>query len=182
MNKYQNGKIYKIVDVGYNKCYIGSTCESLSQRMARHRYSYERHSAGKYGKIQVFDLFDEFGIENCKIELVEHCACNSREELLKCEGSHIRNSECVNKKHLGRTKKEYREEEHEYIQFQQAIYKELHPDKIKEQQHKKYLKLKDKLFEPKLCGCGKQYTPHHFKRHEKSQKHQNYLKGLKEEK
>ena len=23
-NKYKNGKIYKIVDVGYSKCYIGS--------------------------------------------------------------------------------------------------------------------------------------------------------------
>ena len=36
-NRYQNGKIYKITDVGYNNCYIGSTTESLSQRMARHR-------------------------------------------------------------------------------------------------------------------------------------------------
>ena len=30
-NKYQNSKIYKIVDVGYNKCYIGSTVEELSK-------------------------------------------------------------------------------------------------------------------------------------------------------
>ena len=29
-SKYQNGKIYKITDIGYSKCYIGSTCESLS--------------------------------------------------------------------------------------------------------------------------------------------------------
>ena len=36
MNRYEHGKIYKIVDNGYNKCYVGSTCESLSQRMARH--------------------------------------------------------------------------------------------------------------------------------------------------
>ena len=41
MNKYHNGKIYKVVDVGYNKCYIGSTTESLSQRMARHRSAYK---------------------------------------------------------------------------------------------------------------------------------------------
>ena len=137
MNKYQNGKVYLITDLNYTKIYYGSTCESLSQRMARHRYSYERHLRGKYGKIQVFDLFDEFGIENCKIELAEHCACNSKEELLKCEGSYIRNNECVNKKQVSRTPKEYREEKHEYIQFQRNIYKELHPDKIKEQQHKK---------------------------------------------
>ena len=36
MSKYQNGKIFKIVDVGYSRCYIGSPCEELSQRMARH--------------------------------------------------------------------------------------------------------------------------------------------------
>ena len=114
MNKYQNGKVYLITDLNYTKIYYGSTCESLSQRMARHRYSYERHLRGKYGKIQVFDLLDEFGIENCKIELAEHCACNSKEELLKCEGSYIRNNECVNKKQVSRTPKEYREEKHEY--------------------------------------------------------------------
>ena len=37
INKYQNGKIYKITDIAYNKCYIGSTTEGLSLRMARHR-------------------------------------------------------------------------------------------------------------------------------------------------
>ena len=41
-NKYQNGKIYKITDVGYNKCYIGSTTEGLSTRMARHRASFKQ--------------------------------------------------------------------------------------------------------------------------------------------
>ena len=37
MNRYEKGKNYQIVDVGFNKCYIGSTCESLSKRMERHR-------------------------------------------------------------------------------------------------------------------------------------------------
>ena len=45
-NKYQNAKIYKIVDIGYNKCYIGSTCEELSQRMARHRIRSKRFLNG----------------------------------------------------------------------------------------------------------------------------------------
>ena len=69
MNKYQNGKIYKIVDVGYNKCYIGSTCESLSQRMARYRVCYKSFMKGVSGRTRSFDLFQEFGIDNCKIEL-----------------------------------------------------------------------------------------------------------------
>ena len=44
MNKYHNGKIYKIVDNAYTKQYIGSTTESLSQRMTRHRSGYRCHS------------------------------------------------------------------------------------------------------------------------------------------
>ena len=44
MNRYENGKIYKITDVGYNKCYIGSTCENLSKRMERHRKQYKEYT------------------------------------------------------------------------------------------------------------------------------------------
>jgi hypothetical protein len=54
----------------------------------------------------VFHLFDEFGVENCKIELVERCPCNSQEELRKREGEHIKDNECVNKVVAGRTNKE----------------------------------------------------------------------------
>ena len=34
---YQNGKIYKIVDNGYNLCYYGSTVQPLSKRLASHK-------------------------------------------------------------------------------------------------------------------------------------------------
>ena len=44
MNKYHNGKIYEIVDVGYNKCYIGSTTESLSRRFSKHKHPYKKHT------------------------------------------------------------------------------------------------------------------------------------------
>ena len=66
-----NAKIYKIVDVGYEKCYVGSTCEELSQRMARHRQNYyfnEKHVQNKHSNSRV--LFNEYGVENCKIELI----------------------------------------------------------------------------------------------------------------
>ena len=36
-NMYQNGKIYKIVDNGYNLCYYGSTCQPLSKRLSTHK-------------------------------------------------------------------------------------------------------------------------------------------------
>ena len=64
-NKYQNAKIYKIVDIGYNKCYIGSTCEELSMRMARHRATFKKFlNGGKGSHIRSYDLFNEYGLEN----------------------------------------------------------------------------------------------------------------------
>ena len=108
MNKYQNGKIYKIVDIGYNKCYIGSTTESLSQRMARHRDGYNACKRGvkNASKTRSIVLFDEYGIENCKIELLENYPCDSKEDLRSREGYYQEKHNCVNKQLASRTPKE----------------------------------------------------------------------------
>ena len=116
MSKYESGKIYKIFDVGYNKCYIGSTCEELSQRMARHRAIYKQYAKGKRASyVSSFDLFDEFGLDNCKIELLEAVAVNNREELRQQEGKHIQNNECINKRLAGRTDQQYYKDNREAI-------------------------------------------------------------------
>ena len=79
MNRYEKGKIYKITDVGYNKCYIGSTVETLSRRISRHRTGYRRLLEGKKeGNNTSYSLFEEFGMENCKIELIENYPCSWR--------------------------------------------------------------------------------------------------------
>lgn len=94
-NRYQNGKIYKIWDNGYNVCYIGSTTEELSKRMARPKEAYKSWVRGTIkGGPSSFQLFDEFGFESCKIELLENYPCNSREELMAREG-HQRENECI---------------------------------------------------------------------------------------
>jgi len=41
------GRFYKIVDVGLNLCYIGSTCAKLSKRMERHGADYRIYIGGK---------------------------------------------------------------------------------------------------------------------------------------
>ena len=81
-NKYQNGKIYRICDRGYTKFYYGSTVQTLAMRMSRHRADYNQYLIGarKYN-LDVFSLFNEFGVENCKIELVELFPCDSKREL-----------------------------------------------------------------------------------------------------
>lgn len=138
MNRYENGKIYKISDVGYNKCYIGSTCESLSQRLARHRACYNLFlkNKAKQPKMKSFELFDEYGVENCKIELIEHWGCDTKEELLKREGHHIKENDCVNRCLAGRTKIEYsamyRKENDEKVKQCQKDWYEQNCEKVKD--------------------------------------------------
>ena len=105
-NKYENGKTYQITDIGYNQCYIGSTCEELQQRLLRHRYNYTLYLKGKYGKLSSFCIFDEYGIDNCKIEWIEDYPCNSKKELEAREGFYIKKTECINKIASGRSKRE----------------------------------------------------------------------------
>ena len=79
MNRYEKGQIYEIVDVEYNMCYIGSTCEDLKKRFERHRNCYNAFKDGRQkGSMSSFVLFDEFGFENCKIEWIEDYPCNSK--------------------------------------------------------------------------------------------------------
>ena len=91
-NKYANCKIYKITDIGYNECYYGSTIQRLSNRMTHHRAIYARYKKQAFHNITAFQLFDKYGIENCKIELVENYPCSNKEELCKRECENIKNT------------------------------------------------------------------------------------------
>ena len=145
-NKYQKGTIYKITDIGYNKCYIGSTCEKLCHRMARHRQKYKQFlNGGKGSHIRSYDLFNEYGVENCKIELIEYFPCDTLLELQRQEGKHIKNNVCVNKMVAGRTKHEYRQDNKDKIQIYNKEYAEQNKDKIKEYNNAN----KDKIREQK---------------------------------
>ena len=148
MNKYQNGKIYKIVDVGYNKCYIGSTCEKLSKRMAHHRQKHNAFLRNNSYFTSSFKLFQEFGLENCKIELIENYACECREELLRREGHYIKQNDCVNTVVAGRTDEEYRNDNREKVnEARRERYsrsKIEDKEKVIEQRREEYSRNKDK--------------------------------------
>ncbi len=159
--KYQKGKIYKIVDNGYNMTYYGSTIEKyLCNRMSKHKRKYKLYR--EKNEYTSFIIFEKYGIENCKIELVENYPCNSKEELLKREGYYIKNNECVNKNISGRTQKEYyednkekikentkiwRENNKEYYKQKKKEYREKNKEKIKESRKKHYEDNKEKILE-----------------------------------
>ena len=117
MVNYDEGKIYMIeptVQYDEGDIYYGSsTMDKLSTRFASHRQDYKKYKNGKGSKTTSFDLFDKYGIENCKIVLVELCPVKSKDELLSREAYYIRNFGCVNKYIPLRTPAEYRNDNRE---------------------------------------------------------------------
>ena len=104
---YQKTKIYKIESHLGDKIYVGSTAkEYLSQRFQQHKNAYKKWKNGKVGKYTSFELFDEYGLENCNIVLIEAYPCNSKDEKNTKEGHYIKTLNCVNKVVVGRTREE----------------------------------------------------------------------------
>ena len=106
-NKYNNSKIYKIepiVEHEEHEIYIGSSSKKyLSQRFQNHKSDYKRYLNSKVNYITVFDLFDKYGVDNCKIYLLENFNCNNVNELRAKEGEYIKKLKCINKNIAGQT-------------------------------------------------------------------------------
>ncbi len=151
---YQNTKIYKIESTKGDKIYIGSTTKQyLSQRMDTHRKDYKKWKNGNNKRITSYELFDEYGVENCSIILLETFPCNSKDEAHAREAYYIRSLVCVNKVIPDRTPKEYKKDY--YIANKEAIQKQ-----------------KSIVY---TCSCGKLGTNHHKAQHERSKFHQAFL-------
>ena len=95
MNKYEMGKIYKIIDNTNGNEYYGSTIVNLNERKSRHVTDYKRYLNKKTD--YVLTSFEIIKNNNYKICLVEDFPCNSKKELETREAYYIRNNNCVNK-------------------------------------------------------------------------------------
>ncbi len=88
-------------------------------------------------------IFDEYGIDNCTIELLEACTCNSKQELMDREAFYIQSIKCVNKNipNRNQTPKEYRQSRVDHIKETAKVYRETHREEINEKQrHKRHQK------------------------------------------
>ncbi len=133
-NKYQRGKIYKIISNQTDLVYYGSTIEEvLTNRLSGHRCSYKRWLNGKTNYTSSFEIVKH---EDVKIILVETCPCNTKYELIAREQYHIDNNECINKckaftglnreeykkEHYKKHSEEAKERSREYIIYNIIIY------------------------------------------------------------
>ena len=177
MSKYQNGQIYKIVDVGFHDCYIGSTCEKLYKRFSRHKIQYNSYKINGKRYQSSFLLFDKYGLENCKILWIEDYPCDSKKELEKREGEIQQQTDCINKRIAGRTYEEWYEQNRQEESERKKKYRRDNPDKMKEQSKKQYEKHRDKRLAPYECECGSTVVYDCKARHFKTKKHQQYLQS-----
>ena len=149
MINYNNGKIYKIISINGedDDIYIGSTTKKLlCQRFAIHKCKYNKFKIGESKQtITSFKLFDKYGIENCKIVLIELVNANSKDELLRRESFYIKSLNCVNKQIPLRNSKEYYEDNKTSIKIKYKKYYENNKEDILAYTKKYYEENKERL-------------------------------------
>jgi hypothetical protein len=161
---YSKAKIYKIIDNTNDNVYVGSTCKTLTKRLARHVKDYKYYLNGDKKYMSSYKILEN---KDFNIQLIEIYPCNSRDELHKREGYYIKNAaNCVNKLIAGRTSTEYSEQHKEQKMQKSKDYYEQNKAVIAEQRKQKI-----------ICICGSETSLHHKARHERSKKHQSFIKA-----
>jgi len=194
MPNYQNSKIYAIRSHSQpDKVYIGSTTQTLAQRLGKHRTALKCYqNEKKHSKMTCFDLLET---PDHYIELLEEFPCENRHQLNKREGELIRENVCVNKVVPGRTRAEYRVEckdkrkayyednkdiisqksKSYYEQNRESILKRTNAYKAK---NKATIKEKNRIYNgAKIeCFCGCIVSRANLKYHQKTIRHlHNYI-------
>ena len=145
VNIYSQGLIYKII--GGEEIYIGSTTFTKEERFKHHIKDYKQWLNGKPKYVSSFELFGKYGIDNCKIEIIESYSCNSKKELRDREGYHQKSNICVNMIIAGRTQKDWYQDNKEQIIENSAKYYQDNKKEILEYQKEHYEKNKKELLE-----------------------------------
>jgi hypothetical protein len=154
MNKYKEGKIYKIESNGL--IYFGSTIQKLYNRISNHKGL----NNGTVSKI----LFNTNA--DIKISLVELYPCNSKKELLLREREWIENNECINKIKPIVSKEEAHAIKQKWT-IEHREEKKAYDKEYREVKKEHYLKLN-------ICECGGSYKTKHKTTHFKTKKHMEY--------
>ena len=83
-----------------------------------------------FDKTCSFDLFEKYGIENCRILLLELVNARTKDELHTREAHYIKTLKCVNKVIPNRTRKDYYEDKKTFIIEKHKIYRETNKEAI----------------------------------------------------
>jgi hypothetical protein len=177
-NKYNNSKIYKIWSPQTELIYIGSTTQTLCQRFTDHKKLFNQYKEGITNYTSSFKILE---YEDAKIELIEEVNCENKEQLRRSEGELIRQYKdiCVNLLIAGRTRKEWQEDNRDYVNKSCREYYENNKSKVLGQKKEYYEEHKEQIAErrtqPYQCICGSIIKYGDKSKHFRTQKHQSYL-------
>ena len=174
--RYKRGMIYTIRNIKDDEMiYVGSTINNLSKRFDNHK------TCCKAGRVcSLYSYVDNNDWTDFYIELYEAYPCNNKKELNRREGEVIREIGTINKYIAGRTIKEYREDNVEYIKEYYKTYYENNAEKMKEKNKERYennveyFKVyrevnAEKIKEKVCCNiCGAFSSKQNLSRHQKS--------------
>jgi hypothetical protein len=173
----KKGKIYKIIALCDNfdekDTYYGSTIRKyLCERWRDHKKAYKYYKNGNKYKTYVssFILFEKYGLENCKIILINEFNIENIDELHKIENEYIMNNKCCNKMKAFSTKEENKNK--------QTKWHLEHIQEKKEYDKKRREDLKNILMADNICECGGKFKTTHKSCHIKTKKHLKYLESL----
>jgi hypothetical protein len=173
INKFENGKIYKIVSDLTDKIYIGSTILTLNERLSKHKNKFNSTKSVELTKL-----------ENFRIELIENFPCDNKYDLEAREAYHIRKHKklCLNKAIPHRTGEEYRNDNKDKIsERQKKVYLENQNkicDRVNNYRLNNLEKIKAYKSKDYICDCGLKIQNNSKYKHVKTKYHQNYLETI----
>jgi hypothetical protein len=155
---------YKITSTNTDKIYVGSTEKDINTRLQNHEAQYRYFKDGNCRYITSFEILE---YKDYKIELLENKICQNREERDTVECKYIINiPNTINKYLPGRTREQYYQDNKQELNER---YRQYYQDNKQEIQRK--------ANEKHNCRCGGRYTKVNKSQHEKSQKHQTFIRN-----
>lgn len=181
------GRVYKIISSQGNECYVGSTFNTLRDRFKVHKYNY----TAKNNKCSVIELFNKYGIDNCKCILIKEYKVNDRRHLEVYETLWIKKLKSINKNEpcgglLIREKmKQYSKihnfnHKEEHKQYYQDNKEEINNKvKLYYEANKEIINAKKNKYGSQriICECGTEIRRDAKHKHIKTKKHLNNLPG-----
>ena len=140
---------YRIVSSNTDKVYVGSTVKPIEERLNSHERDYRKYQDGKFRYITSIEILE---FKDYRIELIETKLCETKADRDTIERYHILNTPtAVNKTQPGRTRAQHYRDNKENIRQNQ------------DEKHN--------------CNCGGKFTTAHKTEHERTNKHQTFIRN-----
>ena len=177
---YSKGKIYRLVCNNTGQQYIGSTIQSLSQRLGNHKAAYKAFLEGKpTDKLTAFSILSE---NNFEMILIEEYPCENKNQLERRERYFIQTMFCLNKNKPEQTREErieyhqqYRKDHKDEILKSKIDYRQKHKEEIAKSKIDYRQKHKEEITALTRCECGGHYQHKSRSTHFKTIKHTSYF-------